>query len=219
MDRLSCRYRLRRWFAMAALGVLATGAGCQTGLFTAMYLINGTDVKPEFEGLKGKKVVVVCRATSELEFANVAVADELAAVVGRLLGERVKRIHMISAREVERWSDENEWEEFTEVGEALDAEMVVGLDLDQFGIYQGQTVYQGTAIVGIHVYDMSRDGAQVYSSTPPQTRWPPNSVEPVGNKLPAQFRKEFIGVLANEIGRHFYPHDPAQDFARDADAL
>lgn len=219
MDRISCQRRLPRLFAMAALGVLATAAGCQSAMFTAAYLINGTEVKPEYEGLKGKKVVVVCRATSELEFANVSVADELSTALGRLLGERVKRIQLISAREVERWSDENEWEEFTEVGEALDAQIVVGLDLDQFGIYQGQTVYQGTAIVGIHVYDMEHDGAQVYNSTPPQTRWPPNSVEPVGTKLPAQFRKEFIQVLANEIGRHFYPHDPAMDFARDADAL
>lgn len=219
MDRISCQPRLRRLFAMAVLGVMATAAGCQSGLFTAMYLINGTEVKPQCEDLKGKKVVVVCRASSELEFANASVADELATAVGNLLSQHVKRIHLIPAREVERWADENEWEEFSEVGEALDAQMVVGLDLDQFGILEGQTVYQGSAIVGIHVFDMERDGGQVYSSNPPQTRWPPNSVVPVGNKQPVEFRREFIQVLANEIGRHFYPHDPAMDFARDADAL
>lgn len=219
MDRISLTRRASRLLVLALLAVVATTAGCQSGMFTALYLLRGTEVPPEFDGLKGKKVVVVCRATSELEFANVSVADDLGNALGRLLKERVKKIEVIPAREVERWADENEWEEFTEVGEALGAQMVVGLDLDQFGIYQGQTVYQGTAIVGVHVYDLEKDGALVYDKTPPQTRWPPNSVEPVGTKLPAQFRKEFIQVLANEIGRHFYPHDPAMDFARDADAL
>lgn len=223
MDRTR-KPRLAALFAprivrFAAIAVLLTGVGCQSGLFTAMYIIKGTMVDPEYAGLKGKKVVVVCRVTSELEFANVSVADELAAAVGNLLGKNIRKIEIIPAREVEKWTDENEWEEFTEVGKAVGAQQVVGIDLDQFGIYQGQTVYQGTAIVAIHVYDLEKDGAMVFDKTPPQTRWPPNSVEPVGNKLPAQFRKEFINVLADEIGKHFYPHDPAHDFARDADTL
>jgi hypothetical protein len=209
----------KRLFRIAAIALLVTGVGCQSGLFTAMYIIKGNMVDPEYAGLKGKKVVVVCRATSEMEFANIAVADELAATISRMLGQNVRRIEIIPPREVEKWTDENEWEEFTEVGKAVGAQQVVGVDLDQFGIYQGQTVYQGTAIVAIHVFDLEQDGAMVYNSMPPQTRWPPNSVEPVGDKLPAQFRKEFIQVLANEVGKHFYPHDPAHDFARDADAL
>lgn len=219
MDRNPCPRSAPTWIVLVALGLLITAAGCQSGLFTAMYILKGTDVAPAFDGLKGKKVVIVCRATSELEFANVTVADDLAATLGQQLGQKVKRIEVVAPRKVERWTDENDWEDFTEVGKALNAQIVVGIDLDQFGIYQGQTVYQGTAIVGIHVYDMEQQGAQVYSATPPQTRWPPNSVEPVGNKLPNQFRKEFIGVLSNEIGRHFYPHDPASDFARDAVSL
>lgn len=154
-----------------------------------------------------------------MEFANIAVADELAAAISRLLSQNVRRIEIIPPREVEKWTDENEWEEFAEVGKAVGAQQVVGVDLDQFGIYQGQTVYQGTAIVAIHVFDLEQDDAMVYNSMPPQTRWPPNSVEPVGDKLPTQFRNEFIQVLANEVGKHFYPHDPAHDFARDADTL
>lgn len=223
MDRHAhCRFvrrRTTRLLRIAAIALLAAGAGCQSGLFTAMYVLRGNMIDPEYEGLKGKKVVVVCRATSEMEFANIAVADEIAAAVSQLLAANVRRIEIIPPREVEKWTDENEWEEFIDVGKAVGAQQVVGIDLDQFGIYQGQTVYQGTAIVGIHVYDLEQEGAMVYDKTPPQTRWPPNSVEPAGNKLPAQFRKEFIQVLANEIGKHFYPHDPVHDFARDADTL
>lgn len=219
MDRRSFAPQHTLMLVAALLLLLFTGAGCQSGLFTLAYLIRGTEIKPEYAGLKGSKVVVVCRATSELEFANVTVADELAVALSRLLAQNVKRIQIVPSRDVERWTDENDWEEFIEVGKALGAQKVVGIDLDQFSIYQGQTVYQGTAIVGIHVYDMEQEGALVYDKAPPQTRWPPNSVEPVSNKPAPQFRREFIQVLANEIGRHFYPHDAIHDFARDAEAI
>ena len=47
---------------MALLMIAALPAiGCQSGLFTAMYLFKGTEVDPDFKDLKGKKVAVVCR--------------------------------------------------------------------------------------------------------------------------------------------------------------
>jgi hypothetical protein len=33
------------------------------------------------------------------------------------------------------------------------------------------------------------------------------------------FRTKFLLVLADQIGRHFYPHDPNADLAQDSTAL
>ena len=37
------------------------------------------------------------------------------------------------------------WEEYVEVGKAMKADMVVGVELEKFSIYQAQTLYQGKA--------------------------------------------------------------------------
>ena len=34
-----------------------------------------------------------------------------------------------------------------------------------------------------------------------------------------EFRREFIGLLADQVGRHFYAHDRYADFASDAKAM
>ena len=37
--------------------------------------------------------------------------------------------------------------------------------------------------------------------------------------MEAEFRREFVAVLADQIARHFYAHDPYADLAQDAAAL
>jgi hypothetical protein len=194
-------------------------AGCAKVLATAVYVIKGTNVPAEYEGLKEKKVAVVCRQLASLQYRDSTVPRELAARVGSLLAQNVKKIEVIDQQDVAEWTDENAWEEFTQIGKALEADMVVAIDLEDFRLHQGQTLYQGRANVQIKVYDMEDGGKVVFEKSPRPSVYPPNTGIPTSEKQESQFRREYVGILADEIGRHFYEHDSRATFAIDSTAL
>lgn len=217
MDRLSVRYGI----ALVLLGVVALlpALGCRSAMATAVYLWKGTDVDPDFGELKEKKVAVVCRPLTNLQYRNATVGRDLAQQVSLLLQEKVPKIRVIEQRKVAKWTDENTWEEYREVGKALKADMVVGIDLEAFNLLQGQTLYQGTASATVHVFDCKKGGKEVFVKSLPQSKYPPNAGVPTSERLEPEFRREFIKVLADQIGRHFYAHDPHADLGLDAASL
>jgi hypothetical protein len=117
------------------------------------------------------------------------------------------------------WADENTWEEYGEIGKALGADMVVGLDLEEFSLLQGQTLYQGKANLKILVVDVSKGREPVFERNMPQAIYPPNAPIPASEKPEAQFRRQFVEFLARQIGQYFYDHDASVDFANDSTAI
>jgi hypothetical protein len=216
MDRFS---RRRITVALILMAAALSLCGCQSLLVTALYLFKGNEVDPEFAELKGKKVAVVCRPMVALQYHNSSVARDLAEQISILLEKNVPKIHLVDQRKINKWLDENTWEEYREVGKAVKAEMVVGVDLESFSLYQGQTVYQGRANAAVAVYDSQQKWKKVFEKALPQSVYPPNSPISAADRLEADFRREFVAVLADQIGRHFYAHDPYPDMAQDAAAL
>jgi hypothetical protein len=217
MNRPCLRYgiALALTLATAALPSL----GCRSALATAMYLWKGTDVPADFAELKDKKVAVVCRPLVTLQYRNASVARDLAQQVTLLLQKQVPKIQTIDQRKVAKWTDENTWEEYTEVGKAMKADMVVGVDLEGFSLFQGQTLYQGKANATVRVYDCRQGGKVVFEKILPECKYPPNSGVPTSDRLEGEFRRQFVVVLADQIARHFYAHDPNADLAQDAAAF
>jgi len=209
----------RSLVVVLGMAVLLLGTvGCTT-LATVVYLVKGNNIKAEYDGLKGRKVAVVCRPLVSLQYRNSRAARDLAAEVARLLRENVRKIEVIEPGRVEQWTDENIWSEFGEVGEALGAELVVGIDLESFSLFQGQTLYQGKADVHLTVVDCTQDNKVVFEKVVPQCVYPPNAAVPTSDRPESEFRQEFTRVLADYVGRHFYPHDAYADYAQDAMAF
>jgi len=145
--------------AYAVLGLLAAvlltaGSGCST-LLTAAYVLMPEDTPAEFAGLKGKHVAVVCKPIIELEFADAGSGRQLASVVGSLLQQNVRKARVIDQQEVARWIDEHAWVDYPTVGKALDADMVVGIDLEEFRLHEGTTLYRGRATIHVRVFDVA----------------------------------------------------------------
>jgi hypothetical protein len=218
MECLSSRRALRNSICLVALFGLTLASGCSM-LATAMYFIEGTNTEAAFSGLKGKKVAVVCRPVSSLHFRDSSVSRDLAKQVGVTLEKHVSKITIVDQRDVFEWADENNWEEYVEIGKAVGADMVVALDLEEFSLYQGQTLYQGKANMKVLVYDVAAGKQPVFERNLPQALYPPNSAIPAGEKPEAQFRRQFVNHLAQLIGRYFYDHDSTADFAGDSTAL
>ncbi len=218
MERLRSRRLTIAVAGMFAAVALSVASGC-TVLATAMYIIEGTNTKAAFNGLKGKRVAVVCRPVSALQFRDSSVARDLAKQVGVMLEKNVSKITLVDQREVFEWADENNWDEYVEIGKALNADMVIGLDLEEFSLYQGQTLYQGRANLKIEVYDVAKGKQPVFEKNLPQAIYPPNAAIPSGEKPEPQFRRQFVNHLSQLIARYFYDHDSTVDFASDSTAL
>jgi len=201
-------------------GLLLTAAGCMGPLTTAMYLIKGTDISAEFKDLRSKRVAVVCRPPATDQFQNSQAAEMLAMEISRLLADKVPRIDVVDYADAAAWQDENTWDNPSELAEGVDADMVLVVDLNAFDIYQGQTLYQGKARVSLAVYDMEQDGKVVFEKSLPPSIYPPNVGVPTSERPDdSVFRSEYVRVLADEVGRHFYSHDAYANIARDSTAF
>ncbi len=215
---LSSQARSR--FAMASLAApVVLLAGCTSALVTGAYLIRGMETPAEFDEFKEKKVAVVCRPLVQLQYSSADAADLLAREVGGLMKQKVKKIDLVSAQKVEEWSDEHEWDEFPQVGKALKTDYVVGIELEEFSLYQGQTIFQGRARVKVVVHDMKKKGEPVYEKHLQRIVYPPNGGVATSDKTEDQFRREFTAVIAERIGRSFYPFDHRDDYSMDSRVL
>lgn len=217
MDRT--RRGFWRWTGLFACLWLAAAGGCAGPLFTAMYLLKGNNTPAEFDELKDKRVLVVCRPLVQLEYSAGFAPDQIAEQIGNQLKLNYRKIEVIDQQEVAEWTDEHRWNEYTEIGRGLEAEMVVAVDLEDFRLYQGQTLYQGQATIHVRVFDMTQNGAVVYEKELPRLVYPPNTGIDTSSRTEDEFRRQFILVVADEVGRYFYPHDPHRSIAVDSRAV
>jgi hypothetical protein len=206
---------------LAVLGCLALlpATGCTQLLLTSMYFIKGVETPAEFQGLKGTKTAIVCRPLVELQYSSSSAAEQLARVTGIMMKHKIKKIEIVRPDEIAQWTDEHDWDEFTEVGKAMKADHVLGIEIEEFKLYQGQTLYQGRARVKVVVHDMKQNGDVVFEKALPEIIYPPNAGIPTSEKAEEEFRKQFIGVVADRIGRIFYSYDHRNDAALDSTAL
>lgn len=213
MERALLRPMRARLLPLLAL---ALAAGCSL-LPTIAYIVRPEDVSAEFDGLNGKRVAVICRATS-LEYASPTVGRDLAVRVGALLAKNGRKIQIVDERELDDWVDKHDWHDYREVGRALKADMVLGMDLERFEVARGSTLLQGQADVRLTVYDIKKN-LTLWEKRPQTIKFPPNSPYSSSDRQEEDFRRQFIGVLAERISRHFYAYDSRKDFALDSTVL
>lgn len=205
---------------MLVLAALAPSAGCPMLLASGVYFWQGGNlVDADFDGLKQQRVVVFCRPPSSSSFSHAGAARHLADRVSKLLEQNVPRIEMVSSQEVDEWLDENDTDNYKLLGKAVKADRVVRIDLDHFDLFSGKTLYQGSAVVAISVYDMEDKGRLVWDRDLNEFLFPVHGGVPVQERSVQQFQRQYIGVLSEEIARHFYKHDPHVAFASDARSI
>jgi hypothetical protein len=205
--------RLHR-LALLALLPLPLLAGCST-LLTVAYLVQPNDISAEFDGLKGKKVAVVCRPIIELEFTDAGSARGLATLVGGQLEDSVRRAKVVGQHEVARWIDENDWTDYPTVGKALGADQVVGIDLEEFRFHEGSTLYRGRATVHVKVYDVA-EKKLVFQKRFDDFSFPSNNAIPSSDLSENEFRAVFLQMLSQRISRLFHAYESREVFAEES---
>lgn len=211
--------RARHWMsALVAATVMVTSTGClHTILATGIYLWQGGDVVPaQCDQLEGQRVVVVCQPPSSNEYRHAGAARDIGKRVSGLLKENVPKIDIVSPAEVDNWVDEQDWENFKELGRAVKATRIVHIELDNFDLYKGSTLYQGDAMVKVTVYDMTKKGENVWDRDLGQILFPHNSGIPAADKPIHVFQNQFVDIVSQQVAVHFYEHSPNAAFALDA---
>jgi hypothetical protein len=199
------------------LSMLAATGCVHSLLATGIYLWQGGNVIPaEFEGLEDQRVVVICRPPASHEYRNAGAARSVGKRVSQLLEKGVSGIDVVSPREVDNWVDEQDWENFKDLGRAVKADRVVYVELDDFDLFKGKTLYQGDAIINVSVYDMQDNGKLMWDRHLGQVLFPRNSGIPSADKSVQAFQRQFIEVISTQIAEHFYAHNPNNSFALDA---
>lgn len=209
-----------RWgVCFLLLGLLVT-SGCVGTLANLLHVAHGNLIPASYTGLEEKKVAVVCVANSEA-FGPSTASVQLARMVGALLQKNVEKSVLIDPQKIADWIDRNDWDymNYPEVGKAVDAEMVVAIDLDTFSLHDGKTLYRGRADIKVIVYDMEQGGKEVFSYVPTQIVFPENSGYHATETSEEAFRRQFVKVLASRIARQFYDYDAQEDFAQDASVI
>ncbi len=205
--------RIIHLITLAAV-VLPAASGCST-LLTAAYLFQPADVPAEFTGLRGKHVAIACRPIVELEFTDAGSARELASLVGAQIGSKVRRTRIISQQEVARWVDENSWVDYPSLGKSLDADLVVGVDLEAFRLHEGSTLYRGRATAHVKVYEVATKKI-VFEKRIDDFSFPANTAIPASDQSEAEFRGMFLQMLSQKISRCFHAYESREVFAEDS---
>jgi hypothetical protein len=205
------------WFGVI-LVLTMMNTGCMSAFLTTAYLFGGDLTPAEFKDLKGKKVVVVCRPQVPLPVGGRDAAQKLAKQVGMILKRHVSKIKVVNHDKVADWMDNNSFEEYVDLGRAMEADVVLSIDLAEYDIHEGQTLLRGKAQYTVTVTDC-RTTEELFTKTPDRAVWPPNTGVPTMSQNENAFQRKFINVLADEISRSFYRHDGRSNFADDVTAL
>ncbi len=202
---------------LLAATMLVSAGGCPALLATGIYVWEGGNLVPaECDALRDERVVVMCRPPSSHEYRHAGASRTIAQRVSELLVKNVKGIDVVNPREVDNWVDESDWGDFRELAEAVKADLVVHVELDDFELFKGKTLYQGRANVTVTVYDMRDNSRVVWERQLGEILYPLNSGIPAQDKPVQQFEREFVGIVAEQIAVNFYRHDPHAGFAMDA---
>ncbi len=201
------------------LPLLAGTTGCAV-LYQLAYG-DGHKIEAKFQGLKGKRVAVVCAMNSSM-YGDGATSTIIAESVERILRQNVDEIILVRQDQVSDWRDSNDWDEsdFNEIGRGVKADMVVGIEIESFRIHEpgSPTLLKGRAEMIISVYDITKGGEQVFRTTDRNYSFPQSHAIPAISEDPRVFQRTFIELVAQRIAKNFYDYDMAEDFAPDGAA-
>jgi hypothetical protein len=217
MDRSTWRVPNRISAALMLVAAIGTAAGCNA-VATALWVIkDGKTASAECAGLNNKKIAVIARGPLSIRFRHEQTAPQLLAKrVGQALKANLgRKTTIIPHEKIAKITDEREWDQFTEVGKEVDAEMVLAIDMEAFEFTRGGGLYRGQATVNLTVYDMTNDGEEKYTKRLDQIVYPPAALEGIGptDMSEKQFMDKFVNYLAQQIAQKFHDYDPMADFA------
>ncbi len=211
-------WRLASSHAVAALllaAVIVSQPGCLGLAANLMHMVGADMVPPGCEELEDSRVAVVT-TTESSHYKDDISAQLLSKAVGAILTQKVDDLKLVRHSEVEQYRDQVGWEnvDYIEMGKKISADKVVSLELGGLKLREGATLFRGSATVTIKVFDVE-SGSVIYVREIDDYTYPRSAGQHVSETDEGRFRKLYLGMLAQEIGRTFHAYDLSDTFAID----
>ena len=207
----------RRAVCMALVsGTNLLQTGCLGLASNLMHAVGMDMIPPEYEGFEDQTVAVITISDSS-SYTRDQKSSELSTYVGKILAKEIKGIKIIRDDKISHWRDTNGWDslDFAEIGAGVEADKVVGIELGNFSLRDGPTLYCGTSDVTITVIDVATAEAD-FTKSLEEYRYPTMAGQHTSETTESRFRKLYLQTLAEEIGRSFHPYDMSDRVAADS---
>ncbi len=215
------RWTLRFILLLTLAAAVTTSGGCIGFAAQLIHMVKGGHkIEPEYKGLKGKRVAVVCVSNSGSYGPNTFCSQlERRIIAG--LREQGDKIDVVPPDSVADWIDSNDWNEmdYRQIGRGVNSDMVIGIDVGDLRLHEGQTLYQGHVTMTVTVYDMQDEGKVAFRRTISDFTFPQNGPRHATEMSEARFRALFVEVVAKQVTKFFCPYMLEEEFARDATTL
>jgi hypothetical protein len=215
----------RRWPSAGwqlLLVVLMAGGltGCNYLLF-AGYLIGGPpSIEPDFDAETGLSmtdkdvtVAVVCYAPKDVKWDNANIDHDLAKKVAYRMFE--KKIKVINPDRIRDWIDRNpDWDSPDEIGAAFGATYVVHIEVNKFSLYEKNSseLFRGRSDVLINVWQMDGETGEQIFTRDIESLYPRAVPRSTYDTKFTTFRREYMELLSDDIGKMFYEYYAGEDF-------
>ncbi len=173
-------------------------------------------IPAEYKGLKECTVAVVT-VTDSSQYSNDVASRELSRRVSEILTRKVNDVRLVREDKIEQWRDINGWDaiDFAGIGEEVEADKVLGIEVSNLTLRDGATLYRGRADVLVNVIDVAT-GTIEYTRRLDEYTYPTVAGQYTSETTETRFRKLYLGMLATEIGRSFHAYDMADRIALDS---
>ena len=91
----------------------------------------------------------------------------------------------------------------------------MGIDLEEFRLHEGSTLYRGRATAHVRVYDVATKKV-LFDKRIDDFAFPANSAIPASDRTEADFRGMFLQMLSQKISRCFHAYESRDVFADDS---
>ena len=220
LDRAHLSPITHRWLPTALLVLFASltisQSGC-LGLASQMMHAAGMNLIPaEYDGLKDSTIAVVT-LTDSSQYTHDIAARQLSRRVGEVLSVKVKDLKLVREDLVEEYRDVHGFEtlDYSEIGKEVGADQVLAIELTDLKLRDGATLFRGRADVHLQVIDV-KTGNTVYRKTIDEYTFPKTAGQHSSETTEDRFRKLYLKMMADEIGRMFYPFDATERIALDS---
>lgn len=196
--------------------VMVSSTGCIRQMAQLLYVIKGHQVPAKYPGLEDKRVAVVC-VSDESAYGPDTLTYTVSKNVCVKLSQGLKKGEIISPARVESWIDEHGWDpsDVVALGQDLDAEAVLVIEIGSYSIHEGATIFKGRADLTTTVYDIEKGGQITFSYGPDEYSFPENGRASIQTS-DRKFEAFYLARLTDHISKLFVPHDKMDSFADDA---
>lgn len=191
-------------------------AGCLGVLANFVHAVGADKVPAKYKGFKDAKIAIVT-VTDSSQYSDDVAARLLSRRVGEILTDEVKGLTLVREDQIEQWRDTNGWDkiDYLAIGKGVKADQVLGIELTNMRLRDGATLYRGRADVRVVVID-TKTGDQLFESSLDEFTYPTTAGQYTTETTETKFQKLYLGVLAKQIARSFYPYDFNETIALDA---